>query len=158
MNRSKVVPNFPRMIPTPLIFFRAAPAHARSAFLRYRHYEEVPEGGSESKNWREANLFVTPRKPTCYNGKSRAAPRSRAKRVFAFSALWGSTGRRLWIEKLKRSKFFCYPMKNHIVPWYVLCGPQLLLTSEKMDEPQRSWDLRQCELAPLKNQAVQITY
>ena len=33
------------------------------AFLRFEHYEEVTEGGSESKKWREADLFVIPRKP-----------------------------------------------------------------------------------------------
>ena len=63
MNRSKVVPNFPRVIPTPLIFSRASLFHARNAFLRFKHYEEVPEGGFESKKWREGNLFVTRRKP-----------------------------------------------------------------------------------------------
>ena len=73
MMRSKVVPNFPRMIPTPLIFFRASLVHARNAFLRFRHYDEVPEGGFESKKWGEANLFVTPRKPTYSHDKSRAS-------------------------------------------------------------------------------------
>ena len=42
--------------------------------FRFRHYDEVPEGGSESKKWREANLLVTPRKPTYYHDKSRVAP------------------------------------------------------------------------------------
>ena len=61
MNRSKVVPNFPRMFPNPLTFFRALNLRTKRVFA-FLNYEEVPEGGFESKTWREANLFVIPRK------------------------------------------------------------------------------------------------
>ena len=38
--------------------------------------------------------------------------RSRAKRVFAFSRLWGSTRRRSPIEKVKGIELVCYPKKH----------------------------------------------
>ena len=89
---------------------------------------------------------------------------------FSFSALWWSARRRLWIEKVKRSKLVCYPEKTNILPWQVSCGscsrakrvftfstyeevPEGGLQSKKWREAnlfviprKRSWDLRQCKL------------
>ena len=95
------------MIPTPLIFFRAAPAHARSAFLRFRHYEEVPEGGSESKNWTEANLSVTPRKLTYYNGKFRAAPAHARSAFCVFSTM-----------RIRSNQAGAHPPWRHKIMWW----------------------------------------
>ena len=90
---------------------------------------------------------------------------------FSFSALWWSARRRLWIEKMKRSKLVCYPGKTNILTWQVSCGsrsrasaflrfrlmrkqvPEGGLRSKKWREAnlfviprKRSWDLRQCKL------------
>ena len=78
----------------------------------------MPEGGSESKKWREANLLVTPRKPTYYHYKSRAAP---AHVRSAFSTYEEVPEGGLRSKKWREANLFVIPRK-------------------------RSWDLRQCKL------------
>ena len=83
---------------------RAAPAHARSAFLRFGRYEEVPEGGFESKKVKRRKLVCDPKKTNILPWQVSCGTRSRAKRVLTFSPLWGSTRRRSQIKKVKEKQ------------------------------------------------------
>ena len=135
----------------------------------FRHYDEVPEGGSESKKWREAKLL--PRENQHTNMTSLVRHSLTHETRSSFSALWWSARRRLWIEKMKRSKTCLLPRENQhtnmtssrTAPaharsvflrfWRYEEVPEGGLRSKKWREAnlfvipkKRSWDLRQCKL------------
>ena len=120
MNRSKVVPNFPGMIPTPLTFFRASLTNAWNAFFVFGTMMKCQKEALNRKSEEKQNCLL-PRENQHTNMTSLVRHSLTHETRFSFSALWWSARRRLWIEKVKRSKIVCYPEKTNILTWQVSC-------------------------------------
>ena len=115
--------------------FFSCVTHSRTKrVFRFRPHEEVQERRSLIEKVKRSNLVcypkknhILPRQASCspYSRARRVIPfLSRAKRVFMFAPLLGSTRRRSLIEKVNRSDLVCYPKKIHIPPRQASCSPR----------------------------------